>query len=116
RTCAEDVEDLRSVQSPAPRAAPTRAHKRSWYAAAALAAAAAAAVVFFWPGRNVQPPLSTAPVVSSNPELDPGDRERIASALRTGQLTIPPSISELRGRPGTLLGNGANPTHFAALR
>src|SRR2546430_10937932 len=96
RTCAEDVEDLRSVQFPDPRAEPTRVHKRSWYAAPALAAAAAAAVVFFWPGRNVQQPVRTAPAVSSNPDgtdilagisgLDPSDREQIMAALRTGRV------------------------------
>jgi hypothetical protein len=116
RTCAEDVEDLRSVQSPVPRAAPTRVHKRSWYAAAALAAAAAAAIVFFWPGRDAQPPPGTAPAVSSNEGLDADDRERIASAIRTGRVTIPPVISELRGRTGTLLGNAAKPANFSLLR
>jgi hypothetical protein len=127
RTCAEDVQDLRSVQTTRTNVFPIRGLNRNWYLIAAVGAAAAAiAGILIWnggtPPNRVEEKIGssatapTAVAVTAIPNLTPEHRDLIATALRTGRIDIPQSVAELRGREGTLLGTPGATSEFKPLR
>lgn len=120
--CREDVADLvdiRASLAAGPIAAPVA--RRTWLTPAiGFAAIAAGLALVVWMGNPLTTPEPTpvqealapavppVPVAAASP-LTADEQSRVARALASRRLELPPNASLLRGRVGTLLGTTAAP-------
>jgi hypothetical protein len=118
--CAEEVRDLEAFAAQFRR---TARFQRPWtYGALAAAAVLVLGVAFTLLSRT-QGPRRVAVLADATGEvtldsqgtlagvgaLAPADRDRVRDALETGRLAVPPTISELMGRRGALMGSADAP-------
>ena len=125
--CQEDVDDLRQIQSSLLVRPPRM--KRN----VAIVAAAAGVVLAIWMGYRNRAPVSVEPapptvaqstsptptppavptqIATASSVLSEDEQGRVARALASGRMELPPNMDVLRGHTGTLLGPDATVPHF----
>lgn len=106
--CAEEVRDLSEFAAEFNRSARSRSSwMYGWLAAAAVLVLAAGSALL-WRGHSA-PPENTLAGIEGTAGLEPADAARVRDALESGRLSLPPALSDLTGRQGTLMGAAQAP-------
>jgi len=101
--CAEEVRELSEFAAEFNRSPQSRS---PWmYGALAAAAVLALAVgsALFLRGHNA-PTAAALAGIEGTAALEPADAARVRDALESGRLSLPPALSDLTGRQGTVMG------------